>query len=253
MRWSKPISKNFDGTSHLNKNHTKLAASRDQTNIIITKHKFTGLKALTETFIRFYAASSLHNFRPAKAYRRTLFSPGPSAGSYIIDIRRFFNRWRHLYFLLLNIFYFKSRSLTFGSYFSRSEVLALNWNTHLLSLSEWKNTSPMFFSKIKNFTYMFLAAFYRLKQRGLSIIFVSDPFVSRYLYLYAAKVNIFSIGLYPAVEMPWIASFPVPSFGYGGASQIFFLQLILSLNRRAKLLSYNNYYQTWLYLSLKNF
>jgi hypothetical protein len=60
----------------------------------------------------------------------------------------------------------------------------------------------MFFSKIKNFTYMFLAAFYRLKQRGLSIIFVADPFVSRYLYLYAAKTSIFSIGLYPAVEMP---------------------------------------------------
>ena len=92
MRWSKPLSKGFDGTAHLNKNHTKLVSSRNQTQEIISKHKFTGLKALTETFIRFYAASSLHNFRPAKAYRRTLFSPGPCAGSYIIDLRRFFNR-----------------------------------------------------------------------------------------------------------------------------------------------------------------
>jgi hypothetical protein len=43
---------------------------------------------------------------------------------------------------------------------------------------------------------------YRLKQKGLSVVFVSDPFVSRYLYLHAGKANIFSIGLYPAVEMP---------------------------------------------------
>lgn len=251
IRWSKPLSKRFEGVTHHNSNHTKLTSIQDHTPVIISKQKFTGLKYLTETFIRFYAASSLHKFRPAKAYRRTLFSPGPAAGSYIIDLKRFFNRWRHLYFLLLNIFYFKSRSLTFGSYFSRNEVLALNWNSQLLTLSEWKNTSPMFFSKVKNFSWMFLTVMFRLKQRGLSIVFVSDPFVSRYLYLYAGKSNIFSIGLYPAVEMPWIASFPVPSFGYGGASQIFFLQLIHSLNRKAKLLNYNNYYQTWFLLNLK--
>lgn len=251
-RWSKSISKRFEGTSSLHKVHAKLESLQDQQMAIVSKHKFTGLKYLTETFIRFYAASSLHKFRPAKAYRRTLFSPGPGAGSYIIDLKRFFNRWRHLYFLILNIFYFKSRSLTFGSYFSRNEVLALNWNTNLLTLSEWKNTSPMFFSKVKNFSWMFAGLMYRLKQRGLSIVFVSDPFVSRYLYLHAGKVNIFSIGLYPAVEMPWIASFPVPSFGYGGASQIFFLQLVLVLNRRAKLLNYNNCYQTWFLLNIRH-
>jgi len=251
LRWSKTVSKRFEGTSHLHKIHTKLESLQDKNTVIISRHKFTGLKFLTHTFIRFYAASSLHKFRPAKAYRRTLFSPGPAAGSYIIDLKRFFSRWRHLYFLLLNVFYFKSRSLTFGSYFSRNEVLALNWNSQILTLSEWKNISPMFFSKVKNFSWMFLTLMYRLKQRGLSIVFVSDPFVSRYLYLYAGKSNIFSIGLYPAVEMPWIASFPVPSFGYGGASQIFFLQLVHSLNRKAKLLNYNNYYQTWFLLNLK--
>ena len=69
----------------------------------------------------------------------------------LFDSSKFLLRWKELYDLIFNIFFYKFNPLVFSSIFFKNETLALNWNYNFFEINLWKYYFPFFIFKLNNY------------------------------------------------------------------------------------------------------
>lgn len=91
-------------------------------NVDYKKNIFT--RSSFYTFIKINLASTKPVFRPHNSFK-SFYVLNSKGGLAFANIHKFFNKWKMMYYLMFNIFYYKIQFLTFVPSFFKKESLAL--------------------------------------------------------------------------------------------------------------------------------
>jgi hypothetical protein len=169
----------------------------------------------------------------------------------IFDSSKFLLRWKELYDLIFNIFFYKFNPLVFSSVFFKNETLALNWNYNSFEINLWKYYFPFFIFKLNNYNRKASFFFEKIKNSNINFFFVTDcSYHYKNLY-YLKKNNCYTIGLINIFLNPWLVSFPVIALFENFLIQFFFLKLIIFIQKNCLFLQYTFFKKTWINYKLR--
>lgn len=163
----------------------------------------------------------------------------------LFDSSKFLLRWKELYDLIFNIFFYKFNPLVFSSIFFKNETLALNWNYNFFEINLWKYYFPFFIFKLNNYNRKASFFFEKIKNNNISFFFVTDcSYHYKNLY-YLKKNNCYTVGLINVFLNPWLVSFPIITLFENFLVQLFFLKLIIFIQKNCLFLQYVFFKQKW--------
>jgi hypothetical protein len=138
----------------------------------------------------------------------TLFKPHASfssfyisqakGGSILLNVGKFFQKWKLAYFLLFNLFYYKIKLLVFAQSFFKVEALAINWSEGSQLSFMWRYIQPFLTYRATKIHHSCDFLFRKLKYLGLSTCIVVNPLYHRNTLYYLRRLNFYSIGLLPS-------------------------------------------------------
>lgn len=207
-------------------------------NFVVKKYLF-GSNDRSTVYLKLFNFFFLFNyslfdieFKPHRNYK-LFFIQDYGNNVAILDTLKFVKRWKDAQDLLYSVFYYQYNPLLLGSPFFKNEVLALNWNYSIFDINVWKYYFPFFI--FKSNTYSRRTDFFFEKMHSLNIDFylVSDCFYHFKNLHYISKKKYYSIGLVNANVNPWLVTYPIVSFFESFVTQLFFLKLLLYIQKQA--------------------
>jgi len=167
------------------------------------------------------------------------------AAVYYINIYKFFEQWKRMYYLLFNLFYYKVRILYFGNVFFRKEIIALNWTSNTFIKHLWRYVVPFFTVKpIKIFNYGWLI-FHKLKLSGFNVSIVCDVLYHNKTIHYLNTESFYTVGLVPTIYKRDTVNVAIPASTDNIFSQLFFMKFLTTIRKSAEESRYNYLRNLW--------
>jgi len=160
-------------------------------------------------------------------------------GLVIENIHKLFQKWKNTYHLLLNLFFYQIKVLTFGTSFFKTEVQSLNWSTSSKIKFIWRYTSVFIFYSPNKLTNAGIAVFNHLKLVGYNSAIVLDTNYHKYTLNYLTRLHYYTIGLIPSTTNHQLVDFAIPISVDSVFSQLFFIRLKLNIRRQALTSTYS--------------
>ena len=166
-------------------------------------------------------------------------------GLAILNVNKFYNRWKDVYYLIFNLFYYEIELLTFGTSLFRSEVLSLNWQSMNKFKFMWRYTKPFLSFRPNKITTYGDFVFYRLNLLGLRLALVVDVLYHNKTIYYLHRSGFYSIGLVPVNYNIASVNFAIPSAADSLLSQVFFIRFLSLTQQDSTHLKYTSSKNMW--------
>jgi hypothetical protein len=166
---------------------------------------------------------------------RSFFLHHKAGGLITFNIGKLFQKWKMVYFLLYNVFYYKVPSLVFTSPLFKNESLSLNWLEISKFTSIWRYVKPFLTSKPNKINDNGELIFRKLKFLGMNISLVTDVLYHSKTIYYLRRLNYFNIGLVASTYDAGGLDLALPMVNTSLLSQLMFIRLI-SVVRQATLI-----------------
>lgn len=166
-------------------------------------------------------------------------------GLAVLNIRKFFTRWKDTYYLMFNLFFYQIDTLTFGTSFFKSEILSLNWQSMNKFKFMWRYTRPFLALRPNKITTYGDFVFYRLSLLGMRIGVVVDILYHSKTIYYLHRSNFYTIGLVPINHNITSLSFAIPSASDSVLSQVFFIRFTSLIQQSTSTLRYQQVKALW--------
>ena len=186
-----------------------------------------------------------HTFRAFSVYNI-------SGNFVILSFRSFVLKWTDGYSLLFNFYYYNLCPLIFGTPVFKKEILALNWKTNLIDSYTWKHSFPFFIFKLNNFNQKIDFFLQKLEAYNANLFLVTDCTYHYKLINYFSRNYFFTLGLTSANLDPWLVSYSLPILSDNYFLQLFFLKLIILIQKFVFLQQYSNRKSLWAKIFLAN-
>ena len=160
--------------------------------------------------------------------------------SNLVSAKRYFSRWLDSYNLLFNLFYSESQFQLFTNKLFIEESLVFNWNYNYRHYKLFKHLQPFFMFKDAPHGGYIHSAMQNLLSERLDAAIIVDLQNHKRLLTYIQKYNLFSLGLVPHNYMPWVVSYPIPSFADSPVTQYYFLRLLFYIRSSAQITRHTN-------------
>ena len=202
-----------------------------------------------KSFLRVTSASNSTIMIPHFSFKH-FYLGYKRGGLVLLNINKLFNRWKDVYYLVFNLFYYEIELLTFSTSFFRSEVLSLNWQVMSKFKFMWRYTKPFLTSKPNKITTYGDFIFYRLNLLGLRVSLVVDVLYHSKTIYYLHRAGFYSIGLVPVNYNINTVNFAVPTASDSLFTQIFFIRFLAVTQQNSKTLKYRANKTSWSNLSI---
>jgi hypothetical protein len=228
-------------------------------NFLKKEFKFLGTQSLLDNVFSSQSISN-NNFKPVplihtygllRTFKTFLFSNTSSnsilytphssfsafylnqfnGGSSVLNIGKFFKKWKLSYFLLYNLFFYKISLLVFTPSFLKSENLAINWAEVKQIKFTWRYIRPFLTFKPNKINDYGEFIFRQLKTLGMNIGLVTDVLYHNKSIYYLNRLNFYTIGTVPTIYNAHILDFAVPTVNTSLISQVFFIRFVVQMKR----------------------
>jgi hypothetical protein len=165
-----------------------------------------------------------------------------------IDLGKAYSRWSTTQTLLINLFYFNIKVISFGNKLLINEILSLNWkltSSELFSHSHFRKS--LFFTSAKTGP-LYARNFYSWSKLKIENAFVFDLNFHQRTIFFLRRYNFFTMGIVAAAQNPWLLDHPIPVFSSTILTQYYFLKLFTYTFSVAKNLYFTNCKSLWLKL-----
>jgi hypothetical protein len=186
-----------------------------------------------------YTSNFLSN-KTHSSFKSNFFSFNKK-GLLVINISKIFQKWKVLYNLLFNIYFYKIKILTFGTSFFKKEVQSLNWDTSKKMKFMWRYTNIFFFFTQNKLEVIGGILFTHFKLSGYNTALVFDIIYHKYTLNYLNKLNYYTIGVVATTSNSKFVDVAIPVSSDNLFSQLFFLRTTLKIRQKALTSLYNNY------------
>ena len=166
-------------------------------------------------------------------------------GVTVLNISKFFTRWKDVYYLLYNLFFYKIELLTFGTSFFKREILALNWQASRNFKFMWRYTRPFLTLRSNKITTYGDFVFYRLSLLGMKLGFIIDVLYHNKTIYYLHRAGFYTIGLVPVNYNINTLNFAIPSSSDSLVTQIFFIRFMSLIKQNTHQIQYNYMKSLW--------
>jgi len=176
---------------------------------------------------------------------RVFFFRVKGGSSLHVNLRQLFQRWKIIFTLLFNLFYYNISIIYFGNNFFNTETSALNWSN--------LKSYPNIFRYVQQFlTYKvgfifneeWLVGRY-LRSVGFSVSFILDLFFHKKT-LYSLKRSGFeTIALVPMNYNPLIVGIAIPLAQDSFTVQLIFIRLVLHIRKSVAQVVYSELFKLW--------
>lgn len=198
-------------------------------------------ESLFKVFLRFntwipYNDITVHATFVNYYYINTHYNTG------FFNIKKLFNTWINILLILTNIFFYQLNYTVFSNSYFRYEVLSLNWQYNVLFRKALKYNYAFicfFNNKTTAQTEVYFRRLIRLKYK---IAFVVDIYYHKRTLHYFNKLKFITIGPVPISSNLYSLTFAVPAATNSVFSNLFFLRLVLKLQRLNSQLLWETYY-----------
>jgi len=166
-------------------------------------------------------------------------------GVSFIDASRLFTRWKDMYHLLVNITYYNINFVSFGTRFFKDEILSTNWKSSQNWRFVWKFTRPFLFLKPNKISNHGDAVFAALGAYGTRVSIILDlPYHNTTIY-YLHRAGFYTIAPVPVNYSKDLVDFAIPTGVDSIFTQLFFMRLILRLQKNRSVTFFNEHCITW--------
>lgn len=170
----------------------------------------------------------------------------------VMDSNKFFKRWVDAYSLLFNIFFYNIYPLIFGAPVFKNETLSLNWYFTNLEHSVWQYYFPFFIYKLSEYSHRTEYFLSKLKDAGSNFFFITDCMYHYKMFHFFKKSHCYTIGLINGNINPWLVDYPILVFSDNLLVQLFFLKLLVMLNKITCYKKYIFYKNSWFFFLMAN-
>jgi hypothetical protein len=224
--------------------HTDFSNLTLKPKVEVSKYSDIKLLPMFKTFTISNLSTGSKIFVPHASFR-SFYINYSKGGSSIINIKKFFQKWKLTYHLLFNLFFYRINLLTFTPSFFRNEALALNWVEHTQMNLIWRYVRPFLASKPNKINDYGEFIFRKLKYLGMSTSLVVDVLYHSKTIYYLRRLNYYSIGLVPTIYHDKFVDFAVPVAADSLLSQVFFVRLLINLRHSVSHKTFVNLKRTW--------
>lgn len=201
-----------------------------------------------KSFLRVTSASSSILMVPHYSFRH-FYLGYRKGGLALLSVNKLFQRWKDVYYLIFNLFYYEIELLTFSTSFFRFEILSLNWRIMSKFKFMWRYTKPFLTSKPNKITTHGDFIFYRLNLLGLRVSLIVDILYHSKTVYYLHRAGFYTIGLVPVNYNINTVGFAVPIASDSLFTQIFFIRFLSITQQNSKTLKYCSKKNNWSSLS----
>lgn len=166
-------------------------------------------------------------------------------GVNVLNISKFFSRWKDVYYLVYNIFFYRMDMLVFGTSFFKRELLAFNWQSMQSLKFMWRYTRPFIALRPNKITTYGDFVFYRLNLLGMRLGFVIDVLYHNKTIYYLHRNGFYTIGLVPINYNINTLNFVIPSSSDSLTAQIFLIRFMSLIKQNTQQTAYNSMKLLW--------
>ena len=160
-------------------------------------------------------------------------------------LKKIFNKWKNIFLLFINIFYYNISLLTFGTNFLKKEILSFNWFYLNKFFLKWKLIFPFFFLKLNKIFNYGNYIFLNLKLKGFNLVLLLDILYHNKTNFYLKLNNFYVISLVPLYFNMLSVNFAIPINNNSVLNHLIFFKFLLKLKRISKKLEYQNVKNLW--------
>ena len=198
-----------------------------------------------KTFIKLNS-NSAHNITIPHFSFKSFYMGHRRGGLTILNARKLFTRWKDIYHLLFNLFFYKLDMLIFGSSFFKSEILALNWQNMEKFKFMWRYTRPFLTLKSNKITTYGDFVFSRIGSLGFRLSLLIDILYHNKTIYYLHRAGFYTIGLVPVNYNMNSVNFAIPTSSDSLMAQIFFIRFTTLVKQSTLTNRYDKLKQLWL-------
>ena len=192
-------------------------------------------KRLLKTFKTFTLSqmSSAHTLTKPHASFSSFYVAQAHGGSILLNVGKFFQKWKLAYFLLFNLFYYRIKTLTFAQSFFKSEVLSINWSdmNHLGFM--WRYIRPFLVYKPIKIHDSLSFILRKLRLMNISTALVVNLLYHKNTMYYLRRSTFFTIALVPSTYAINSADFAVPTLTMSQVTDAYFISYLLVIKRQS--------------------
>jgi len=166
-------------------------------------------------------------------------------GTSVLNVSKFFTRWKDVYYLMFNLFFYKIDALTFGTSFFKRELLSLNWQAMKKFKFMWRYTRPFLSFRSNKITTYGDFVFYRLNLLGMRIGLVIDVLYHSKTIYYLHRSGFYTVGLVPINYNINTLNFAIPSTSDSLLTQVFFIRFLSLIKQGTSNTQFSSMRQLW--------
>ena len=166
-------------------------------------------------------------------------------GMAVLNVNKFFARWKDVYYLMFNLFFYKIDTLTFGTSFFKQELLSLNWQSMKKFKFMWRYTRPFLSLRSNKITTYGDFVFYRLNLLGMRLGLIIDVLYHSKTIYYLHRSGFYTVGLVPINYNINTLNFAIPSTSDSLLTQIFFIRFLSLIKQNTSLTQFNSASKLW--------
>ena len=166
-------------------------------------------------------------------------------GVAVLNINKFFTRWKDVYYLMFNLFFYKIDALTFGTSFFKQELLSLNWQSMKKFKFMWRYTRPFLSFRSNKITTYGDFVFYRLNLLGMRLGLVIDVLYHSKTIYYLHRSGFYTMGLVPINYNINTLNFAVPSTSDSLLTQVFFIRFMSLIKQNTLNVQFSSMQELW--------
>ena len=235
---------------------------------LFQKNDFTSTSLKHKNFLKNYSLDSVESLESLKlfqlflkltcsqpffyskqhyAYRLLFSNLNPNELLYV-DLGKAFSRWASTQSLLVNLFYYDIRILSFGSKLLSNEILSLNWKLATPNLLSHSTFNKSFFFTSAKTGPLYSKSFLRLSKFKIENAFVFDLNFHQRTIFFLRRYKFFTLGIVASTQNPWLLDYSIPVFSSNILTQHYFIKLFLYTFSTSRHLYFSNCKSLWLKL-----
>jgi hypothetical protein len=163
------------------------------------------------------------------------------------NVTKLKRKWIDMYHIFHNLFFYKIPILSFTTPLFKNELLSLNWKLSTKLHYYWKYISPSFYSSRNKIMKSEFLLFNYLNKKGFHTAFVFDVLFHKNTLFFLNRNNFYTFGLIPLHTSLYTVNFAIPISNDSVFIHLFFIRLIIHLQKQTYHTQYNNSSDLWSY------
>jgi len=209
----------------------------------VMKYRLMESRYLNNLFllhIKLNLASDYKNLFPQKNQKVFYTVMGKGSISQLA-ISKLYTNIKRFYNLMYNIYFYKLRILIFSNIFFKNEILSLNYVITENYKCYWRFIQIIIFRKLNKISNLNKVLFSVLTLLGIRLAVILDVVYHRHTLYYLRLLNFYIIGLGSADADISYFDFVVPSLNNNLPSQLYFVKLLLMINKNIENYKFTSY------------